>query len=104
MEAGELVLFNIRILRGTPQIYFSLQIAADSSWVAKLCEKKIEQSQLLQDMPVQISVSTAILDVVHKLDAANICTGNEDDRFLDLAETKKGRFFNRDRKYRVCHH
>ena len=32
MEGGEFVLFKPTIVRGTPQIYFSLQIAADFSW------------------------------------------------------------------------
>ena len=101
MEGGELVLFKPTIVRGTPQIYFSLQIAADFSWVAKLCGNKIQQSQLLQDVPDLLCVPTAILDVLYKLDTVAICAGNEEDRFLALAEAKGARFFNADSKCRA---
>ena len=40
MEDGELVLFKPTIVRDTPQVYFSMQIAADFSWIAKLCNQK----------------------------------------------------------------
>jgi hypothetical protein len=41
---------------------------------------------------------TTIVDVVKRLDAT-VCTGNADESFLALAESKEGKFFNGSSKY-----
>ena len=91
---GKLLIYKLRELRGIPQVYSSLQIAADGSWEAKFSGRQLlHNTQLLQDVPEFLLMPAAVVDVVKRLDAT-VCKGNNDERFLDLAESRGGKFFN----------
>lgn len=109
MESGKLVIFKLRILHDTPQVYSSVAIAANFSWQAKLCGKLLhQQCQLLQNVPELLHTTTAVGDMLSKLEHdAAVCTGNDEAQFLTLAAARGGKFFNRASKkvhvYKVCY-
>ena len=51
------------------------------------------QSSIFTQLP-SIVTTDAVIHMINALHAANICVGNFDDRFIDLARIKKGKFFS----------
>lgn len=76
---------------------YSLVINQDHSWnVALQCGSIIpSHSYLHVTHPLHLINTDSIQQVISSLDSANICTGNQDEKFYAMSDKRNGKFLNR---------
>ena len=91
----EIQLFQItrQYSRSPPlAIVRTLLVQKDLSWKVYVGEHLISaESAVLMPFPERLGVAS-ISTILSTLQSANICTGNYDEQFIDLAQRKKGKF------------
>ena len=97
-DVGSMVLCKI-VLRSSSlgeELFFNLRVNGDFSWVLLLLGKYInpDTSPYLQQFPQFASSVTDIENIVMKLDASKVCSGNRDLKFSALTQKNNGKFRN----------
>lgn len=85
----------------TDQISFSIRMADDFSWSLSLYGHTIppDSCKLLKELPHLLTTAKLVKTVIQALEQSTICKGNPDQRFLDFALHRDGKFNDHSGKY-----
>lgn len=78
------------------EVFFSVRVNADFSWLLVLLGQNISPSKspFLQQLPQYVMSVEDVRCIIRKLDASTVCVGNADDKFSILAKQNEGKFMN----------
>lgn len=79
---------------GSPVVVQSLTVLPDLSWKVYLYGKHAKNCLALKEFSSKVTSGIMLKRMILRLDTLHVCMGNPDDHFLELADSKKGKFFN----------
>ena len=84
----------------TPDLRFSLTIDKDFSWTLCVSSSIVppQSCPVLTSMPSALTSVAEVAGLLHIVKSSTICTGNSDEKFMELATRRGGIFKNRSGK------
>ena len=88
---------------GQSAVLHSVMIGADRTWKVCCYDNPLPADcGILHSLPAEAS-SDVINEILKRLDTSTFCLGNNDEKFVAFAESKKGKFYSIDGKTVVAH-
>lgn len=99
---SKIVLYRVTRQPVTPTS-FSLMIDRDFLWTLHVLTNIIssQSCRVLSSMPSHLKSVAEVVGILHLVESTNICTGNSDERCLEVAKCRGGIFKNRSGKILV---
>ena len=93
----KMVLSCLDTSRSPPDVRCSLVVSADFSWNAYLYGKKLSPTlcKVLENITSMIRSVDVVSKAVQCLDQSYVCTGNNDENYLELQDSHKGVFLDK---------
>ena len=79
-----LVVSKLDISRTAPELRYSICIFHDMTWKAYVYGMQIATNQLIAGVPLLLSTTAALCNLLTSLDTSHICEGNRDGKFEKL--------------------
>lgn len=99
---SELTVCNLTkgIGESPPVVKFSVTVTESLNWSVHVYGQRVEAANLMMiPVPQRLKTIPNFLLLLRCLDNLQVCTGNSDEKFIQLAISKKGKFRNRSGKY-----
>ena len=91
---NKVVTCKLQHSHGQPTVTRSVTVNDDLTWHVRIHGQTLNTSKCvaLKCFPVTIKTKIALNRLLKLVDSLNICAGHPDDHFLDLADSRKGKF------------
>ena len=83
-KEGRLVVSKLDVSRTAPELQYSICIFQDMTWKAYIYGMEISSNQVIAGVPLLLSTTAALSNLLTSLDASHICEGNRDGKFEKL--------------------
>ena len=78
----------------SPVVVQSLTVLPNHSWKVHVYGKCIKNCSALDNFSCMVTSPSMLKRMIVRLDMLHVCVGNPDDHFLQLADSRKGKFHN----------
>ncbi len=78
----------------SPVVIQSLTVLPNHSWKVHVYGKCVKNCSALDNFSCMVTSSSMLKRMIARLDILHVCVGNPDDHFLQLADSRKGKFHN----------
>jgi len=94
-QQDSICLFKCGVVSGYLVIQVSVTVYYNLSWLLHISKSKVQPNhQLLDGLPKIIGSVLDLNRILDFLNAVNLCTGNDDDKYRELIKARKGNFMD----------